>query len=108
MPYKMDQKEKEVPNKALSQQDSLEERRKYLQGRLDSFYKKRFLNKKQEKQNMAISGAFRLAVDFFSAIIVGVVLGFGFDKLLHSFPWGTVVFVFLGFVAGVFNILRSS
>ncbi|AQX28312.1 AtpZ/AtpI family protein [Bartonella sp. JB15] len=38
---------------------------------------------------------------------MGAVLGFGFDKLLGSLPWGLVFFLFLGFVAGTLSILRS-
>ncbi|WP_336294042.1 AtpZ/AtpI family protein [Bartonella sp. CB169] len=54
-----------------------------------------------------VARAIKLSSEFLASIIVGVVLGFGFDKLAGSLPWGLVFFIFLGFAAGVLNILRS-
>ena len=49
---------------------------------------------------------FRMAADFVAAIIVGAVLGWGIDALLHSSPWGLVVCLLLGFITGVWNVVR--
>ena len=49
---------------------------------------------------------FRMAADFMAAVIVGAVLGWGFDALLHTSPWGLIVCLLLGFVAGVWNVVR--
>jgi len=51
--------------------------------------------------------AVKLASEFLAAVIVGVVLGLGFDQVTGYTPWGLVVFLFLGFAAGVLNMLRS-
>ncbi|AQX18064.1 ATP synthase protein I [Bartonella sp. A1379B] len=51
--------------------------------------------------------AVKLSSEFLANIIVGAVLGFGFDKLVGSLPWGLVFFLFLGFVAGILSVLRS-
>ncbi|MBB5073491.1 ATP synthase protein I [Bartonella callosciuri] len=51
--------------------------------------------------------AIKLSSEFLASIIVGAVLGLGFDKLAGSLPWGLVFFLFLGFAAGVLSILRS-
>ncbi|WP_455481024.1 AtpZ/AtpI family protein [Bartonella sp. B12(2025)] len=51
--------------------------------------------------------AIKLSSEFLASIIVGVVLGLGFDKLAGSLPWGLVFFLFFGFAAGVLSILRS-
>jgi len=51
--------------------------------------------------------AVRLASEFLAAVVVGVMLGLGFDQVTGFSPWGLVVFLFLGFAAGVLNMLRS-
>lgn len=52
--------------------------------------------------------ALRLASEFVAGILVGVALGWGIDRLAGTSPWGLIVFLMLGFVAGVFNVLRAS
>ena len=52
--------------------------------------------------------AFRLASEFVAAIVVGGALGFGVDWLFKSQPWGIVIFMLLGFAAGVVNIIRAT
>ena len=51
---------------------------------------------------------FRMAADFVAAIIVGAVLGWGIDALLHSSPWGLIVCLMLGFITGVWNVVRTA
>lgn len=52
--------------------------------------------------------AFRLASEFVAAIVVGGALGFGVDWLFKTQPWGMIVFILLGFAAGVLNIIRAT
>jgi ATP synthase protein I len=52
--------------------------------------------------------AMRLGADFVAGVVVGVALGWGFDRLFGTAPWGLVVFVLLGFTAGVVSVLRSA
>ncbi|WP_336278934.1 AtpZ/AtpI family protein [Bartonella sp. CB175] len=68
--------------------------------------KLKFKREGEEPQgNMAY--AIKLSSEFLASVFVGVVLGLGFDKLAGSLPWGLVFFLFLGFAAGILNILRS-
>ncbi|WP_375608580.1 MULTISPECIES: AtpZ/AtpI family protein [unclassified Bartonella] len=69
--------------------------------------KKRQGKDKREKSQGKMADAIRLSSEFLASIIVGVVLGVGFDKLVDSWPWGLIFFLFLGFAAGVLSILRS-
>ncbi|WP_273720796.1 MULTISPECIES: AtpZ/AtpI family protein [unclassified Bartonella] len=74
--------------------------------------RKQALKKREEKdgreeKNGGIARAVKLSSEFLASIVVGVVLGLGFDKIAGSLPWGLVFFLFLGFAAGVLNILRS-
>lgn len=50
--------------------------------------------------------ALRYGGEFGAAVIVGALLGYGADYLLHSEPWGIVVGMGLGFAAGVVNVVR--
>jgi ATP synthase protein I len=54
------------------------------------------------------SGAFRLASEFVAGILVGAGLGWGLDRLAGTSPWGLIGLVLLGFVAGVFNVVRAA
>ena len=52
--------------------------------------------------------ALRLGADFVAGVVVGVALGWGVDRLFGTAPWGLIVFVLLGFAAGVLSVLRSA
>lgn len=56
----------------------------------------------------AASLALRFGGEFGAAIIVGALLGYGADYLLHSNPWGLVIGLGLGFVTGVVNVVRAA
>jgi len=50
--------------------------------------------------------ALRFGGEFGAAILVGALLGYGADYFLHTEPWGLVIGLSLGFVAGVVNVVR--
>lgn len=52
--------------------------------------------------------ALRLSADFVAGVVVGAGFGWGFDALLGTSPWGLIVFLLLGFAAGVLSVLRSA
>jgi len=52
--------------------------------------------------------AFRLSSEFISAILVGAAIGYAIDWLAGTTPWAMIVFMLLGFVAGVMNVLRAA
>jgi ATP synthase protein I len=51
---------------------------------------------------------FRLSSELVGGVLVGAGLGWGIDRLLGISPWGFIVFLLLGFVAGVLNVMRSA
>ncbi|MEL6093261.1 AtpZ/AtpI family protein [Bartonella schoenbuchensis] len=63
-------------------------------------------NENRESQNK-VGHAIKLSSEFLASVIVGIVLGLGFDKLTGLLPWGLIFFLFLGFTSGIVNILRS-
>ena len=50
---------------------------------------------------------FRLSSELIAGVVVGAGIGWGLDRLLSISPWGLIVFVLLGFTAGVVNVVRS-
>jgi ATP synthase protein I len=52
--------------------------------------------------------ALRLASEFAAGIIVGALVGWGVDFVAGTSPWGLIVFLLLGFCAGVLNVVRSA
>lgn len=52
--------------------------------------------------------AMRLAADFVAGIVVGAALGWGVDRLFGIAPWGLIVFLLLGFAAGILSVLRTA
>lgn len=51
--------------------------------------------------------AFRLSSELLAALIVGVLLGWGADRLFGISPWGLLAGIFIGFAAGVLNVSRA-
>jgi ATP synthase protein I len=56
----------------------------------------------------AMALGFRLSSELVAGVVVGAVIGWGFDRLLSTSPFGFIVFLLLGFVAGVVNVVRSA
>ena len=50
----------------------------------------------------------RLSSELVAGVVVGAAIGWGFDRLLSTSPFGLIVFLLLGFTAGVVNVVRSA
>jgi ATP synthase protein I len=58
-------------------------------------------------QQQALAVGFRIGVEFVVAIIVAVGLGWAFDHVLGTRPFGMIVMFFLGVAAGMLNVYRA-
>jgi ATP synthase protein I len=56
----------------------------------------------------AMAIGLRLSSELVAGVLVGAALGWGFDRLLSTSPWGLIVFLLLGFTAGVLNVMRTA
>src|SRR5260221_11978922 len=56
----------------------------------------------------AMAVGLRLSSELVAGVLAGAALGWGFDRLLSTSPWGLIVFLLLGFTAGVINVMRSA
>ncbi|TCD13417.1 AtpZ/AtpI family protein [Oricola cellulosilytica] len=52
--------------------------------------------------------ALKLSSEFIAGILVGAGIGYLIDRFVGTSPWGLVIFLLLGFAAGVLNVLRSA
>ena len=87
----------------------LETRRRNLQEKLARYQRDKKLDPSEQESGppKGMAQAIRLSSEFLAGVVVGVILGLGFDQLAGTSPWGLIIFLFLGFSAGVLNILRS-
>ena len=56
----------------------------------------------------AMARGFRLSSELIAGVVVGAAIGWGFDRLLSTSPFGFIVFFLLGFIAGVVNVVRAA
>jgi ATP synthase protein I len=56
----------------------------------------------------AMAVGLRLSSELVAGVLVGAALGWGFDRLLSTSPWGLIIFLLLGFIAGVLNVMRTA
>lgn len=52
--------------------------------------------------------AVKMSSEFIAGIVVGAFIGWLIDKIAGTSPWGLIIFLLLGFCAGVLNILRTA
>jgi ATP synthase protein I len=56
----------------------------------------------------AIARGFRLSTELVASVLVGAAIGWLLDRWLGISPWGLIVFLLLGFAAGVLNVMRAA
>ena len=56
----------------------------------------------------AIARGFRLSTELVAGVLVGAAIGWALDRWLGISPWGMIVFLLLGFAAGVLNVMRAA
>jgi ATP synthase protein I len=56
----------------------------------------------------AMARGFRLSTELVAGVLVGAALGWLLDRWLGISPWGMIVFLLLGFAAGVLNVMRAA
>jgi ATP synthase protein I len=52
--------------------------------------------------------AVKLSSEFIAGVVVGAGIGWIIDRFAGTSPWGLIVFLLLGFGAGVLNVMRSA
>ncbi|MER8734429.1 AtpZ/AtpI family protein [Mesorhizobium sp. M1227] len=90
--------------------DDLERRRRDLEASLATRRPDRLEGKDDAKAGSAAGygQALKLSSEFIAGIVVGAGIGWIIDRLAGTTPWGLIVFLLLGFGAGVLNVMRSA
>ena len=97
---------------AQNENSELENRRKRLEAALadkdaDERLERDAAGRRRENSN-GMAYAVKISSEFIAGVVVGAGIGWLIDKLLGTTPWGLIIFLLLGFCAGVLNVLRSA
>lgn len=95
-------------DKDVDLSESLDARRKRLDDQLSARRKVEPEAGSNREASKGYALAVKLSSEFIAGVVVGVILGYMFDRFLGTSPWGLIVFLLLGFCAGVLNVLRST
>ena len=90
--------------------DELERRRQTLETSLAAKGHGESSGQSEARQS-SVTGygqALKLSSEFIAGVLVGAGLGWLIDQLAGTSPWGLIVFLLLGFGAGVMNVMRSA
>jgi ATP synthase protein I len=88
--------------------ESFSERLKRLEDRIAAARAKREPVRRAHGEFTQGSLAWRMVIELVVGMVLGLALGWGFDSLLGTRPWGLVIFALLGFAAGVRTMLRTA
>lgn len=86
---------------------SLQARRRRLAESLDSRRLREPEDRPRTGSLVGVSQGLRISSEFVAGVIAGAVVGWLVDRLAGTSPWGLIIFLLLGFAAGVLNVLRS-
>ena len=65
-------------------------------------------NETKDKTVSPLGIAMKMGTEFVAAVFVASFIGFYIDKWLETTPVFIIIFFFIGSVAGIFNVVRSS
>jgi ATP synthase protein I len=95
-----------------SEEAALSARLKHLRDELDQHRPRRSEEPASGQQTSFNASGFargmRLSSELIAGVLVGAAIGWAIDKWLGISPWGMIVFLMLGFAAGVLNVMRSA
>ena len=100
-----------TPKGRISPQDrqAFEERSADLGRRLESVRTRREPPLDNSARGQAMAQGFKIAVELVVGVVFGGFLGWGLDRYFKtSGPWFLIVFVMLGFAAGMLNVIRTA
>ncbi len=88
--------------------ESLEARRQRLDAELAARRMPDAPETERSRDARGFAMAIKLSSEFIAGVVVGAIIGYLFDRFTGSQPWGMIIFLILGFCAGVLNLLRST
>ena len=61
----------------------------------------------KKKKNLKGNIGLKISLDLISPIIAGVLIGLGFDKIFLTKPIFFLIFLLLGIIAGLINVIKA-
>ena len=86
--------------------DDLRRRRAALDRRLGPAERAEAKRSNPAKSDLA--RGLKLSSEFIAGVVVGALIGYLFDLFLGTSPFGLIVFLLIGFAAGVLNVMRET
>ena len=69
---------------------------------------KKHLDEENEKRGSFMGNAFKLGTELVAAVAVGTIIGFILDNWFGTKPILIIIFFFIGFAAGILNVVRTA
>ncbi|MBL4645102.1 MAG: AtpZ/AtpI family protein [Rhizobiales bacterium] len=100
--------EQNRPKKPGGEADaSLDTRLEALSSRLAREDRKNQTKAHGKSDNSGFGQGLKIGAEFVSGVLVGAGIGYMIDGWAGTSPFGLIIFLLLGFAAGVLNVLRS-
>ena len=87
---------------------ALKARASGLGNRLDEVKARRAPPPEAAARSAALGQGFKIAVELVAGVGFGAVVGWALDRYFGSAPWFMIVFLLLGFAAGMMNVIRTA
>src|SRR5262245_16033075 len=87
--------------------EAFKKRASELGSRLDKVQAKRAPQEVQPR-GAAYGQAFKIAAELVAGLLVGGFIGWFLDRQLGTKPWLLILFIILGFAAGMLNVIRTA
>ena len=65
-------------------------------------------NGSKNQQTSSFGAAFKLSTELVAAVAVGTIIGFILDDWFGTKPWLILIFIFVGVIAGIMNVIKSA
>ncbi|MFV3075779.1 AtpZ/AtpI family protein [Niveispirillum fermenti] len=59
-----------------------------------------------DRSSSDLAAGLRIGVELVAGVVFGLALGYGIDRWLDTKPWGMIIMVLLGAIAGFMNVYR--
>jgi ATP synthase protein I len=91
------------------ERDALKQRASELGKRLDDVRARKAPQSGDGRaRGAAVGDAFKLAIELVVGVVVGTGMGWVLDRQLGTAPWFLILFLLLGFAAGMSNLFRAA
>ena len=95
-------------DQSASDEATLSARLQELGKRLDRRHPSDSSQRPAGTDSSAMARGLRLSSELIGGVLAGAAIGWLLDRWLGLSPWGMIVFLLLGFAAGILNVIRAA